>query len=142
MTRSFLLACLYLFCSCGPKEKKVVTCEGLPKPIGLYSPAIESGRWLYVSGQIGLRADGSLDTNSFRSECRQTLQNIEAILKCTGRTMANVCKSTVYVTSLDNYKTLNDTYYTFFTKDVPAREVVEVKALPKGAHVEISVIAN
>jgi 2-iminobutanoate/2-iminopropanoate deaminase len=143
MSRLLVIGCLFLLFACEERpKKKVIACNEAPKAMGAYSPAVESGRWLYLSGQIGLRQDGSLDSSNFQSECRQALVNIEAILKCSGRSLDNVCKSTVYLTSLQNYKALNEVYFSFFKKDVPAREVVEVKALPKQAHVEISVVAD
>lgn len=123
------------------QNNKVIFTDKAPKPIGPYSQGILTGNTLYVAGQIALKADGNLDTTSIENETTQIIQNISAILQAGKMTLKNVVKTTVYVTDLKNFKKLNDTYATFFTQNPPARETVEVKALPKGARIEISVIA-
>ena len=123
------------------QNKQVIFTDKAPKPIGPYSQAILSGNTLYVAGQIGLKPDGSLDSTSIESETTQALSNIKAVLEAAKMGMKNVVKSTIYVTDLKNFKRINDIYGTYFTESPPARETVEVKSLPKGAHIEISVIA-
>jgi 2-iminobutanoate/2-iminopropanoate deaminase len=123
------------------QNKQVIYTDKAPKPIGPYSQAILSGSTLYVAGQIALKADGTLDSSSVENETIQVLNNIKAILETAKMDFKNVVKSTIYVTDLKNFKKINDTYATFFAEVPPARETVEVKSLPKGAHIEISVIA-
>jgi 2-iminobutanoate/2-iminopropanoate deaminase len=123
------------------QNKQVIYTDKAPKPIGPYSQAILSGNTLYVAGQIALKADGALDSSSVENETTQVLNNIKAILEAAKMGFKNVVKSTIYVTDLKNFKKINDTYAAFFTEAPPARETVEVKSLPKGARIEISVIA-
>lgn len=123
-------------------KNQVVFTDKAPAPIGPYSQAIRSGGSLYVSGQIALRTDGSLDTSSVENECRQALENVKAIVEAGGKTMRDVVKATVYCTNLKHFGRLNEVYKTYFPVDPPARETVEVKALPKGVHFEISVVAH
>lgn len=122
-------------------QKQVVFSDKAPKPIGPYSQGIKNGNTLYVSGQVGIKADGNLDSTSIENETTQVLNNIKAVLEAGKMELKNVVKCTVYMTDLKNFKRMNDVYATFFTADPPARETVEVKSLPKGAHIEVSVIA-
>jgi 2-iminobutanoate/2-iminopropanoate deaminase len=129
------------FCS-SQTEKRVVFADKAPAPIGPYSQGVKAGATLYVSGQIALRSDGSLDSSSIENETTQVLNNIKAILEAAKMNMKQIAKSTIYVTDLKNFKRINDIYAAWFPENPPARETVEVRALPKGAHVEISVIAT
>lgn len=83
-----------------------------------------------------------MDSTSIENECTQVLNNIKAIVEAAGMKMNNISKSTIYLTDLKNFAKVNDVYKTYFLVNPPARETIEVKALPKGAHLEISVIAN
>ena len=122
--------------------RPVIFTKLAPAPIGPYSQAIKTNGTLYVSGQIGLRPDGAMDSTSIENECTQVLNNIKAIVEAAGMKMNNISKSTIYLTDLKNFAKVNDVYKTYFPLNPPARETIEVKALPKGAHLEISVIAN
>jgi 2-iminobutanoate/2-iminopropanoate deaminase len=128
----------------GPEKgkKKVVYSPQAHKPIGPYSQGIESDGTLYVSGQIALTSEGTMDTATFEAECRRVLENIRLVLLAAGKVPADVNKSTVYLTDLHNYKHFNGIYAEYFPKDPPAREVVQVKGLLLNAHVEMSVIAR
>ena len=128
-------------CSRG-HSKEVIFTDKVAAPIGPYSQAIRSGGTLFVSGQIALRADGSLDTSSIENECRQSLTNISLILEEAGMKIDNVTKASIYLTDISNFKKVNEVYAEFFKDAPPARETVEVRKLPKGAHLEISVIAR
>ncbi|MBL7918887.1 MAG: hypothetical protein JNJ40_01155 [Bacteroidia bacterium] len=130
------------FAFAGKDHKEVIFTKLAPAPIGPYSQGIKSGGTLYVAGQIGLKVDGTYDSTSIENETTQTLNNIKAIVEAAGMTMNNVCKTTIYTTDLKNFSKINEVYKTYFKLNPPARETVEVKALPKGAHVEISVVAN
>jgi 2-iminobutanoate/2-iminopropanoate deaminase len=132
-----------LLMACGSDHKRVIVfTKDAPAPIGPYSQAIKSGGSLFVSGQIALDASGKLDTSSIESETRQILENIKAVVAAGGMKMSDVAKATIYCTDLKNFGRINDVYKTYFPEDPPARETIEVRALPKGAHVEISVIGK
>lgn len=135
-----IIILLVAFTNKDPRE--VIFTKLAPAPIGPYSQAIKTNGTLYVSGQIGLRTDGSFDSTTVENECTQVLNNIKAIVEAAGMKMSNVSKSTIYLTDLKNFAKVNEVYKTYFPLNPPARETIEVKALPKGAHVEISVIAN
>jgi 2-iminobutanoate/2-iminopropanoate deaminase len=123
-------------------EKQVIHSAEAPKVVGPYSHAIMAGNTLYVSGQIGIDPEtAKMDTLNFETEFRRVLSNIEVILKEAGMSWVNVVKATIYTTDLKNYKLINLIYSEKFTKDPPARETVQVAALPVGAHVEVSCIA-
>lgn len=145
MVKKILVIVVILICAVGfsdHKKRNVVLSPKAPAPIGPYSQGILAGETLYVSGQIALRPDGSLDTSNIESECRQVLENIKAILEAGGKNLKDVSKSTIYLTDLKNFGKINGIYQAYFATEPPARETLEVKALPKGAHLEISVIAN
>lgn len=126
----------------GGKKEKVIYTDKAPAPIGPYSQATLSHGVLYVSGQVALRTNGSMDTSSIENECRQVLNNIKAIVEAGGKTLGDVRKASIFTTDLKQFSKINAVYSTYFTNEPPARETIEVKALPKGAHVEISVIAD
>lgn len=123
-------------------KREVVYTKLAPTPIGPYSQAIKTDNMLYVSGQIGLNAEGKLDSTSIETECKQVMENIKAVVEASGLKMSNVVKSTIYTTDLKKFSQINEVYKTYFPNDPPARETVQVVALPKGAHVEISVMAE
>jgi 2-iminobutanoate/2-iminopropanoate deaminase len=139
-----ILTCLFVTLSgaiFSQTHKQIIYTDKAPKPIGPYSQAIKMGNTLFVSGQIALKTDGTLDSTSIENETNQVLNNIKMILEAAKMDLRNVAKITIYVTNLANFKKINDIYSSYFEKDPPARETVEVKALPRGAHIEISVIA-
>ena len=123
-------------------KREVVFTKLAPAPIGPYSQAIKTDNMLYVSGQIGINAEGKLDSTSIETECKQVMENIKAVVEASGLKMSNVVKSTIYTTDLKKFSQINEVYKTYFLNDPPARETVQVVALPKGAHVEISVMAE
>ncbi len=133
---------VFIFAFTSKDHKEVIFTKLAPAPIGPYSQGIKSGGTLYVAGQIGLRPDGTFDSTSVENETTQALNDIKAIVEAAGMTLDNVCKTTIYTTDLKNFSKINEVYKTYFKLNPPARETVEVKALPKGAHVEISVVAN
>ena len=131
-----------LFAFITKSKREVVLTKCAPTPIGPYSQAIKTGHMLYVSGQIAMTALGKLDTTSIEGECKQVLENIKAIIEASGLKMDQVVKATIYTTDLKKFNQINEVYKTYFAIDPPARETVQVAALPKGAHVEISVMAE
>jgi 2-iminobutanoate/2-iminopropanoate deaminase len=122
-------------------ERIIILTDKAPKPIGPYSQAIKVGNTLYVAGQIGFTPEGKLDTSSVENECRQAINNVKAIVEAAGMNMQQVVKATLYVKDLKNFSRINEVYGTYFVINPPARETVQVAALPKGANFEISVVA-
>jgi 2-iminobutanoate/2-iminopropanoate deaminase len=123
---------------------KRVKTEKAPEAVGPYSQGVAAGGFLFTAGQVALTPDGTLITESIEAEIRQIMNNLQAILHAAGCDFAHVVKSTVYITDLEVYKTVNAVYGAFFTEgEAPARECVGVSFLPlPDARVEISMIAQ
>lgn len=123
--------------------KKVISTTEAPKAIGPYSQAIEAGGFLFVSGQIPLiPTTGELVEGSVEVQTARVLENLKAILAASGSALENVVKTTVYITNMDDFAKVNGIYGQYFQENPPARVCVEVSKLPKGALVEIDVIAT
>jgi 2-iminobutanoate/2-iminopropanoate deaminase len=113
-----------------------------PKAIGPYSQAVRAGNLLFLSGQIPLDpASGELVQGDFAAQTRRVFENLKAVLAAGGATFANVARATVFLTDLGNFQTLNGIYAEYFGDHKPARSTVGVASLPKGATVEIDLIA-
>ena len=122
--------------------KQVITTSQAPAAIGPYSQAIRVGNLLYTSGQIPINpATGSFVEGGIKEQTRQSLSNIKAILEEAGLTMAHVVKTTVFMADMNDFADMNAVYAEFFAEPYPARSAVAVKTLPKGALVEIEVVA-
>ena len=122
--------------------KQVITTSQAPAAIGPYSQAIRVGNLLYTSGQIPINpATGSFVEGGIKEQTRQSLSNIKAILEEAGLTMAHVVKTTVFMADMNDFADMNTVYAEFFAEPYPARSAVAVKTLPKGALVEIEVVA-
>jgi 2-iminobutanoate/2-iminopropanoate deaminase len=100
------------------------------------------GNLLFCSGQIPLDARGNLVSGDIRAQTERVLENVKAILDDQKLTFANVVKSTVFMTNLGEFVAMNEVYARYFTGDFPARSTVQVAALPRGANVEIEVVAH
>lgn len=124
-------------------QRKVIVTSNAPKAIGPYSQAIQVGPWVFVSGQIPLDpATGEVvHPTDIERQTRQVLENIKSVLAASGLKLANVVKSTIFLTDLTDFAVDNATYAEYFPSEPPARATVQVSALPKGVHVEIEVIA-
>lgn len=123
-------------------EKQIINTSNAPAPIGPYNQAVRTGNFLFVSGQIPLDAtSGELITYGIQDETEKVMQNLQAILKEAGMNFSNVVKSTIFITDMGQFTQINEVYGKYFPENAPARETVQVAALPKGVHVEISVIA-
>lgn len=125
-------------------EKKAINSNNAPDPIGPYQQAILAGNLLFISGQIGIdpKTD-QLVKGDIMAETHQVMKNLKAILAEAGMDFSHVFKSTIFVTDLNNFSTVNEIYGKYFSQNnFPARETVEVSALPKGVNVEISMIAG
>ena len=117
--------------------------DDAPAAIGPYSQAVSVGGWLFTSGQIALDpATGSLVEGGFEAQARRVLANLSAVLASAGLTFADVVKTTVYLVDLVDFPTLNTLYAEAMGDHRPARSTVQVAALPKGALVEIDLIAR
>ncbi|MBI3500828.1 MAG: RidA family protein [Bacteroidetes bacterium] len=124
------------------QSTKIIFTEKAPKPIGPYSQAVMRGNALFVSGQVGINpATGAVDSSSIENETKQVMENIKAIVEAAGMKMNDVVKVTIYLTDMNNFAKMNAVYGTYFPENPPARETVQVSALPKKVNVEISVMA-
>jgi 2-iminobutanoate/2-iminopropanoate deaminase len=122
--------------------KKIIFTGAAPQAIGPYSQAVRSGRFLFCSGQIPLDPQsGEIVSGDIATQTRRVLDNIGAILRMEGLTFNNVVKTTIFLTNLTDFQTVNEVYGSYFKQDPPARSTVQVSALPRGANVEIEVIA-
>jgi len=123
--------------------KQIIKPAKSPAAVGPYNHAVRVGDLLFCAGQIPLNpADGSLITGDIKAQTERVLENVKAILDDQKLTFANVVKSTVFMTNLGDFAGMNEVYAKYFTTDFPARSTVQVAALPKGANVEIEVIAH
>ncbi|MCQ2560084.1 MAG: RidA family protein, partial [Clostridia bacterium] len=110
--------------------------------VGPYSQAIQKGNLIFLSGQIPLLPEtGKLIEGDIQVQTAQCLKNLEAVLKAAGLGLNHIVKTTVFLTDLQSFALVNETYGQFFTQNPPARSCVEVSALPKGALLEIEAIA-
>ena len=122
---------------------KVISTKKAPAAIGPYSQAIRVGNLIYTSGQIPINpATGAFVEGGIKEQTRQSLTNVKAILEEAGTSMANVVKTTVFMADMNDFADMNAVYAEFFTEPFPARSAVAVKTLPKGALVEIEVVAG
>ncbi len=122
--------------------KEILTTDKAPQAIGPYSQGVKAGGFIFFSGQIPLRPEtGQLTGNDITEQTGQVMENIAALLDAAGLDFGDVVKSTVYLTDLADFATVNEIYGRRFPDNPPARSTVEVKSLPKGAAVEIEVIA-
>lgn len=121
-------------------EKKQIHTDKAPAAIGPYSQAIDVGELIYTSGQIPVAPDGSVSTD-VAEQTRQCLENLKAVLEAAGSTMSQVVKTTVFITDMDQFGTINEVYSGYFAQPYPARSCVQVAKLPKGVAIEIEAIA-
>jgi 2-iminobutanoate/2-iminopropanoate deaminase len=123
-------------------SKEVIYSASAPEPIGPYSQAIKAGNMLFVSGQIAIqKSTGAILTGNISEETEQVMKNLDDVLKAAGMDFSNVVKCTIFLKNMGDFPKVNEVYGSRFTSLPPARETVEVSALPKGVNVEISCIA-
>ena len=121
---------------------KVISTKQAPAAIGPYSQAIQVGDLVYTSGQIPIDpATGAFAEGGIKEQTRQSLTNVKAIFEEAGLSMSNVVKTTVFMTDMGDFADMNAVYAEFFSEPYPARSAVAVKTLPKGALIEIEVVA-
>ena len=123
--------------------KKIINTTKAPAPIGPYNQAVLSGNTLYTSGQIALDPETmKLVLDDIKTETKQVMENMKAVLAAADMTFENVIKSSIFISDMNNFSQINDVYGSYFNEaTAPARETVEVANLPKFVNVEISMIA-
>ena len=123
-------------------SKTIITTPNAPAPIGPYNQAVLSGETLFISGQICIDpATGNLKNKDIQEETHQVMHNLKAILQQAAMDFSNVVKTTIFITDMHQFGAVNEVYGKYFEADFPARETVQVSALPKFVNVEISMIA-
>jgi len=124
--------------------REIIKTSQAPGAIGPYSQAIRaaSGRMIFTAGQIPLDpASGQLVEGDIKVQTRRVLESVKAILEAGGASLRDVVKTTVFLTDLRDFQAMNEVYGEYFSNEPPARSTVEVKALPRGARIEIETIA-
>jgi len=122
--------------------KKIVSTTEAPAAVGPYSQAVRIGPMLFTAGQIPLDPkSGQIVSEDIAEQTRRVLDNLTAVLKAENLDFSHIVKTTVFMTNLGDFQTMNEIYATYFTETPPARSTVQVSALPKGAQVEIEAIA-
>jgi 2-iminobutanoate/2-iminopropanoate deaminase len=122
---------------------KAISTKKAPAAIGPYSQAIQVGNLIYTSGQLPIDpTTGAFPEGGIKEQTRQSLTNVKAILEEAGVSMSNVVKTTVFMADMGDFADMNSVYSEFFAEPYPARSAVAVKTLPKGALVEIEVVAE
>ncbi len=122
--------------------KQIILTPNAPAPIGPYSQAVKVGNTLYVSGQIAINpATGEMNVADIPTETKQVMENLKAVLTAADATFGDVVMTTIFLSDMASFGTVNEIYGSYFTADFPARATVAVKTLPKNVNVEISVIA-
>jgi 2-iminobutanoate/2-iminopropanoate deaminase len=123
--------------------KTIIKPAKSPAAVGPYNHAVRVGDLLFCAGQIPIEpATGNLVAGDIKAQTERVLENVKTVLDDQKLTFANVVKSTVFMTSLGDFAAMNEVYARYFTENFPARSTVQVAALPKGANVEIEVIAH
>ncbi|MDQ6661680.1 MAG: RidA family protein [Chloroflexota bacterium] len=123
-------------------ERTKISTDSAPGPIGPYSQAIRCGQIVYTSGQIALDPQsGELIGDDISAQTHQVLKNVQAVLTSAGSSLANVIKTTVFLTTMSNFQAMNTVYGSYFTGVAPARSTVAVAELPRKALVEIECVA-
>ena len=123
-------------------EKIIINTSAAPAPIGPYNQAILAGGTLYISGQICINPEtGELKNKDIQDETHQVMHNLKAILREAEMDFNDVLKTTIFITDMNQFSQINEVYGRYFEKEFPARETVQVSALPKFVNVEISMIA-
>lgn len=123
-------------------EKKIINTKNAPAPIGPYNQAILVNNTLYISGQISIDAStGNLKNKDLQEETHQVMHNLKAVLQEAGMDFSHVVKSTIFLTDMSRFSEVNEIYGSYLSGNFPARETVQVSALPKSVNVEISMIA-
>ena len=123
--------------------KKIYNTNDAPDPLGPYNQAIMANNMLFTSGQIAINPKtNSLILGNIKEETRQVMENLKAVLKSANLEFSNVVKTSIFISSMDDFNEINNVYGSYFNEEnAPARETVQVAKLPKGVNIEISMIA-
>jgi 2-iminobutanoate/2-iminopropanoate deaminase len=123
--------------------KKVIQTDNAPKAVGPYSQAIQLGDFLFCSGQISIDPKtNEVFTGDIKTQTEMVMKNIEGVLAASNMNFSNIVKTTIFLTNMGDFATVNETYAKAFTAAPPARSTVAVAGLPKGVNVEIEVVAH
>ncbi len=124
-------------------EREAIKTERAPKAIGPYEQALKLDGWVFTSGQIPLDPKtGAMVEGGIGAQTRQVLENLRAVLEAGGTSMTRVVKATVYMTNLGDFQKMNEVFAEYFPHDKPVRSTVGVASLPRGALVEIDLVAQ
>ena len=123
-------------------NKTVIKPKKAAPAAGPYNHAVRVGEMLFCAGQIPLDPNGNLVGGDIKAQTERVLENVKVILEDQGLNFENVVKSTVFLTNLADFAGMNEVYSKYFTTDFPARSTIQVAALPRGANVEIEVVAH
>ncbi|MEE8201352.1 MAG: RidA family protein [Candidatus Acidoferrales bacterium] len=122
--------------------KELLTTKKAPAAIGPYSQGVKANGFLFLSGQIPLDPEsGQFIAGDIRAQTERVLKNLQAVLEAAGSSLAEVVKTTVYLADLNDFAAMNEVYARFFSQEPPARATVQAARLPKGARIEIDLIA-
>jgi 2-iminobutanoate/2-iminopropanoate deaminase len=125
------------------KERRIISTDRAPSPIGPYEQAIGVDGTYYISGQVALEpSSGELQNDSVEAETHQVMKNLGAILEEAGLSYEHLVKCTIFLTDLGEFGQVNEIYGSYFSELTPARECIELSGLPKGAKVEVAAIAS
>ncbi len=123
------------------EEKVIISTENAPKAIGPYSQAVKFGSMLFISGQIGVDpSTGNLSTSA-EAQTKQAMENLRAILRQANMSFEDVVQARIYLADIGDFQKVNEVYASYFKGDYPARSTLQAAALPKGAKVEIEMMA-
>ncbi len=124
-------------------EKQIINTKNAPDPIGPYNQAVLVNNMLFISGQVAINpANGNVEAKDIQGETHQVMHNLKAILAEAKMDFNNVAKTTIFLSDMSLFPSVNEVYAKYFSGDFPARETVAVKGLPKNVNVEISMIAG
>ncbi len=122
--------------------RETVSTDRAPAAIGPYAQAIKVDNLLFTSGQIPLRADGTLEDGDVRQQTEQVLRNLQAVLEAGGSSLQGVVKCTCFLGDMNDFAAMNEVYAEFFGSDPPARSAVQVARLPRDVKIEIEAVAR
>jgi 2-iminobutanoate/2-iminopropanoate deaminase len=123
-------------------SKQIINTTSAPAPIGPYNQSVKAGGFLFISGQVAINpASGNIEATTVEEETHQVMKNLLAVLTEAGLDFSAAVKTTIFLTDMSLFASVNEVYASYLTGDFPARETVAVKGLPRGVNVEISMIA-
>ena len=122
--------------------KKIIKTASAPQAIGPYSQAVRAGDFIYASGQIPINPEtGDICSDDVKAQAKQALENLKAVFEAAGYSLNDIVKTTVFVTDINDFSSVNEVYASYFNSEPPARSFVAVKALPRNAKLEIEAVA-